>query len=107
LCLIIQIITGLFLAIHYCPNVDIAFNRVAHICRNVSLSPPFYRFCFSDYTLTFSAPNRVQQSSGNKKNTSYNFFLVFLTLNTPYILGDPDNFIPANPLVTPVHIQPE
>jgi ubiquinol-cytochrome c reductase cytochrome b subunit len=22
-------------------------------------------------------------------------------------LGDPDNFIPANPLVTPVHIQPE
>jgi ubiquinol-cytochrome c reductase cytochrome b subunit len=25
----------------------------------------------------------------------------------PYILGDPDNFIPANPLVTPPHIQPE
>merc|ERR1711902_380859 len=23
------------------------------------------------------------------------------------ILGDPENFIPANPLVTPVHIQPE
>jgi ubiquinol-cytochrome c reductase cytochrome b subunit len=22
-------------------------------------------------------------------------------------LGDPENFIPANPLVTPVHIQPE
>ena len=26
---------------------------------------------------------------------------------SPYYLGDPDNFIPANPLVTPVHIQPE
>jgi ubiquinol-cytochrome c reductase cytochrome b subunit len=25
----------------------------------------------------------------------------------PYKLGDPDNFIPANPLVTPPHIQPE
>lgn len=25
----------------------------------------------------------------------------------PYILGDPDNFLPANPIVTPVHIQPE
>ena len=25
----------------------------------------------------------------------------------PWILGDPENFIPANPLVTPVHIQPE
>lgn len=34
-------------------------------------------------------------------------FLTFLTLIAPYILGDPDNFIPANPLVTPPHIQPE
>nr|QBF44166.1 cytochrome b [Simulium quinquestriatum] len=33
--------------------------------------------------------------------------LVLLTLINPYLLGDPDNFIPANPLVTPVHIQPE
>nr|YP_010414760.1 cytochrome b [Hybos grossipes]URT60160.1 cytochrome b [Hybos grossipes] len=34
-------------------------------------------------------------------------FLVLLTLINPYLLGDPDNFTPANPLVTPVHIQPE
>nr|YP_010587742.1 cytochrome b [Chironomus kiiensis]WAB46351.1 cytochrome b [Chironomus kiiensis] len=34
-------------------------------------------------------------------------FLTFLTLIAPYMLGDPDNFIPANPLVTPPHIQPE
>nr|QFK69681.1 cytochrome b [Parapenaeopsis tenella] len=33
--------------------------------------------------------------------------LTFLTLSNPYLLGDPDNFIPANPLVTPAHIQPE
>nr|AGA56205.1 cytochrome b [Calocaris macandreae] len=33
--------------------------------------------------------------------------LIMLTLNAPYFLGDPDNFIPANPLVTPAHIQPE
>ena len=33
--------------------------------------------------------------------------LTILTLLAPYILGDPDNFIPANPLVTPPHIQPE
>ena len=25
----------------------------------------------------------------------------------PYVLGDPENFRQANPLVTPVHIQPE
>nr|YP_010693072.1 cytochrome b [Dacus axanus]WCB98253.1 cytochrome b [Dacus axanus] len=33
--------------------------------------------------------------------------MLLLTLMNPYLLGDPDNFIPANPLVTPVHIQPE
>lgn len=33
--------------------------------------------------------------------------LTLLSLINPYLLGDPDNFIPANPLVTPVHIQPE
>nr|YP_010697695.1 cytochrome b [Hypoderma sinense]WCF76323.1 cytochrome b [Hypoderma sinense] len=33
--------------------------------------------------------------------------LIILVLTNPYLLGDPDNFIPANPLVTPIHIQPE
>nr|QNJ59996.1 cytochrome b [Chortophaga viridifasciata] len=33
--------------------------------------------------------------------------LILLCLINPYMLGDPDNFVPANPLVTPVHIQPE
>nr|YP_009441641.1 cytochrome b [Incoltorrida madagassica]AOY39147.1 cytochrome b [Incoltorrida madagassica] len=33
--------------------------------------------------------------------------LTMLTLLNPYYLGDPDNFMPANPLVTPIHIQPE
>ncbi|YP_245508.1 cytochrome b (mitochondrion) [Haematobia irritans irritans] len=33
--------------------------------------------------------------------------LILLVLISPNLLGDPDNFIPANPLVTPVHIQPE
>nr|YP_011001013.1 cytochrome b [Bellardia viarum]WPN85810.1 cytochrome b [Bellardia viarum] len=33
--------------------------------------------------------------------------LILLVLINPYLLGDPDNFIPANPLVTPIHIQPE
>merc|ERR1712055_91096 len=33
-------------------------------------------------------------------------FFIFILLE-PYTLGDPENFIPANPLVTPVHIQPE
>nr|AXA45378.1 cytochrome b [Inquisitor sp. MNHN IM 2013-18505] len=35
------------------------------------------------------------------------FLLSMLALFTPQLLTDPENFIPANPLVTPVHIQPE
>jgi len=35
-CLIIQILTGAFLAMHYTPNVDLAFNSVEHIMRDVN-----------------------------------------------------------------------
>lgn len=35
------------------------------------------------------------------------WLLIILVLTNPYLLGDTENFIPANPLVTPVHIQPE
>nr|QOJ38189.1 cytochrome b [Nemipterus bathybius] len=34
-------------------------------------------------------------------------FLTCLALFSPNLLGDPDNFTPANPLVTPPHIKPE
>nr|YP_010341299.1 cytochrome b [Stenamma impar]UNZ99552.1 cytochrome b [Stenamma impar] len=40
-------------------------------------------------------------------------FLIVITpftiilLQNPYIFSDPDNFIPANPMITPIHIQPE
>ena len=33
--------------------------------------------------------------------------LIFITCFYPTLLSDPANFIPANPLVTPTHIQPE
>nr|AEO96919.1 cytochrome b [Pampus argenteus]AEO96924.1 cytochrome b [Pampus argenteus] len=36
LCLISQILTGLFLAMHYTPDIESAFNSVAHICRDVN-----------------------------------------------------------------------
>nr|ABO43277.1 cytochrome b [Atherina presbyter]ABO43278.1 cytochrome b [Atherina presbyter] len=35
------------------------------------------------------------------------FALISLALFSPNLLGDPDNFTPANPLVTPPHIKPE
>nr|AAV49050.1 cytochrome b [Perga condei] len=36
LCLLIQIITGLFLAMHYSNNINLAFSSVIHICREVN-----------------------------------------------------------------------
>nr|WNH37178.1 cytochrome b [Myctophidae sp.] len=36
LCLIIQIATGLFLAMHYTSDIDTAFSSVNHICRDVN-----------------------------------------------------------------------
>nr|ALO77113.1 cytochrome b [Entiminae sp. GENSP01] len=233
ICLMIQILTGIFLAMHYCPNVNEAFNSVSHICRNVNYGwlirtlhangASFFFIClymhigrgiyYSSYymietwmtgvtlfflvmataflgyvlpwgqmsfwgatvitnlvsaipylgnfivqwiwggfavdnaTLTrffalhFLLPFIVsamvlihllflhQTGSSNPIGSKSNMdkmpfnpyftlkdlvgfiimisLLTLLTLYNPYLLGDPDNFTPANPLVTPVHIQPE
>nr|YP_004934907.1 cytochrome b [Sylvicola fenestralis]AET13132.1 cytochrome b [Sylvicola fenestralis] len=233
LCLIIQIATGLFLAMHYTASVDTAFNSVAHICRDVNNGwllrtmhangASFFFICiylhvgrgiyygsylftptwlagvlllfltmgtaFMGYVLPwgqmsfwgatvitnllsavpylgmdlvqwvwggFAVDNATltrfftfhfilpfivaamtmihllflhQTGSNNPLGLNSNIdkipfhpyfsfkdivgfiimlmLLVLLTLISPNLLGDPDNFIPANPLVTPVHIQPE
>nr|YP_010519736.1 cytochrome b [Furcilarnaca chirurga]UXP34333.1 cytochrome b [Furcilarnaca chirurga] len=233
LCLIIQIITGLFLAMHYTANIDSAFNSIVHICRDVSYGwflrtlhangASFFFICiylhvgrgmyYSSYNyshtwmigvillflvmgtafmgyvlpwgqmsfwgatvitnllsaipylgttlvqwiwggfavdnatltrfftfhfllpfivITMSAIHLLflhQTGSNNPLGLNNNIdkipfhpyfsfkdimgfiimimVLTMLTLLNPYFLGDPDNFIPANPLVTPVHIQPE
>jgi len=52
LCLVIQIITGLFLAMHYTPHIDLAFSSVEHIMRDVNngwmilLFMPMELLCF-------------------------------------------------------------
>nr|YP_010506483.1 cytochrome b [Mallota viridiflavescentis]QVL28772.1 cytochrome b [Mallota viridiflavescentis]UXF58149.1 cytochrome b [Mallota viridiflavescentis] len=233
LCLIIQILTGLFLAMHYTADINMAFNSIDHICRNVNYGwllrtlhangASFFFICiylhigrgmyygsfmfthtwlsgtiilflvmataFMGYVLPwgqmsfwgatvitnllsaipylgttlvqwiwggFSVDNPTlsrfftfhfilpfivlamvmihllflhQTGSNNPMGLNSNLdkipfhpyfsykdivgFIILLTLLTmltlwnPYLLGDPDNFIPANPLVTPVHIQPE
>lgn len=233
LCLGIQIITGLFLSIHYTARINLAFNRVIHICRDVNYGwlirtlhangASFFFICiyihigrgiyyrsfklvhtwligviilfitiataFLGYVLPwgqisfwgatvitnllsaipylgttivqwiwggFSVDNATlnrffrlhfllpfiiaalviihllflhQTGSSNPLGTNRNIdkipfhpyftfkdilgilsiilFLTFISIFIPYALGDPDNFIPANPLVTPIHIQPE
>nr|AUN45072.1 cytochrome b [Aegla aff. longirostri MHT-2018] len=233
LCLILQIMTGIFLAMHYTSHIDLAFSSVAHICRDVNYGwflrtlhangASFFFIClylhigrgmyYGSYTnlhawmvgvvllflvmataflgyvlpwgqmsfwgatvitnlfsaipylgtmlvqwiwggfavenatltrfFTFhflfpfivaaftmihilflhqaGANNPLGLSSQTDKIPFHPYFtfkdivgfvvmmmaLIMLTLITPYMLGDPDNFIPANPLVTPAHIQPE
>nr|AZL35879.1 cytochrome b [Cosmoscarta exultans] len=36
MCLTIQLITGMFLAMHYTANIEMAFNSINHICRDVN-----------------------------------------------------------------------
>nr|YP_009725541.1 cytochrome b [Homoeoxipha nigripes]QHQ73132.1 cytochrome b [Homoeoxipha nigripes] len=233
LCLIIQLLTGIFLSIHYCANIELAFNSVNHICRDVNYGwllrtlhangASFFFIClyihvgrgmyFNSsnlkltwtigiiilflvmgtafmgyvlpwgqmsfwgatvitnllsaipylggfmvqwiwggfavenatlsrfYTFHFMLPFIIsafviihllflhQTGSSNPLGMKLNidkipfhpffsfkdlmgfiimiFLLVMLSIMNPYYLGDPDNFIPANPLVTPIHIQPE
>nr|AML25589.1 cytochrome b [Staphylinidae sp. BMNH 1274640] len=233
LCLMIQIITGIFLAMHYTAHIDLAFNSVTHICRDVNNGwlmrtlhangASFFFICLYShigrgiyyasyyfmttwtigvlilflvmataflgyvlpwgqmsfwgatvitnllsaipyfgneivqwlwggfavdnatltrfFTLHFLLPFIVtalvlihllflhQTGSNNPLGMNSNIdkipfhpyfsfkdlfgfiimlmILTLLTLINPYLLGDPDNFIPANPLVTPIHIQPE
>nr|ART65990.1 cytochrome b [Stereomastis sculpta] len=233
LCLVVQIITGIFLSMHYTPHVDMAFSSVAHICRDVNFGwllrtlhangGSFFFLCmylhigrgvyYSSFTFfhtwmigvlilfmtmataflgyvlpwgqmsfwgatvitnLFSAIPYVgtyfvqwlwggfaidnatltrffsfhfllpfiisafvmihimflHQSGANNplgistkmdKIPFHPYFtfkdtvgfvlmltsLILLSLSYPYLLGDPDNFVPANPLVTPLHIQPE
>lgn len=35
MCLVIQLITGIFLAMHYTPHIDLAFSSIEHISRDV------------------------------------------------------------------------
>nr|WPV76834.1 cytochrome b [Phlebotomus chinensis] len=233
LCLIIQIITGLFLAMHYTANIESAFNSVTHICRDVNYGwllrtihangASFFFICiyahigrgiyynsylyiptwsigtlilfvvmgtaFMGYVLPWGqmsfwgatvitnllsaipylgnmmvqwiwggfavdnatltrfftfhflfpfiiaamtmihllflhqtgSNNPLGLNSDSDKIPFHPYFsfkdligfiimmmiLFILSIMAPYYLGDPDNFIPANPLVTPPHIQPE
>ena len=46
-CLLLQILTGIFLAMHYTPHADLAFTSVEHIMRDVS----FWLVIFVTFTL--------------------------------------------------------
>nr|YP_009866796.1 cytochrome B [Hygrobates longiporus]BCG28128.1 cytochrome B [Hygrobates longiporus] len=63
----------------------------------LGLKPNYDKMTFHPYfsLKDFLAPSMI-----------FTFVFILMMLN-PFILGDPENFNPANPMTTPIHIQPE
>jgi len=55
-------------------------------------------------TVSFSP---IYDEQGSGWNVSFLLIFVAVMMYAPNYLGHPDNYIPANPLVTPAHIVPE
>lgn len=53
-CLVVQIVTGLFLAIHYTPDAELAFSSVSHIVRDIN-GGWFYRLLHANGASAFFA----------------------------------------------------
>ncbi|KAG5318820.1 CYB protein, partial [Pseudoatta argentina] len=95
----IQIIKGLFLSIHYCPN-----NRIIHIIQNVSNNMKYYYNFFNLTHIGAIVITNLISSIPYIGNILLMYFTLkdlvgfinslFFILQYPYILNDPDNFTP-------------
>lgn len=127
------VITNLLSAIPYCGNIIVGWLWGGFAVGNPTLS----RFFTLHFLLPFVIAALViihliflhETGSNNPMGINRNFdkipfhpyfsikdivgfilalyFLTILRIQDPYLLGDPDNFIPANPISTPAHIKPE
>nr|YP_010946282.1 cytochrome b [Allacta hainanensis]WGO57000.1 cytochrome b [Allacta hainanensis] len=91
LCLIIQMITGIFLAMHYCPNIDMAFNSINHICRDVNYGWILRTIHTNGASMFFICiymhiGRGLYYSSFNLHNTwSVGVLILFLTMATAFM----------------------
>jgi ubiquinol-cytochrome c reductase cytochrome b subunit len=90
ICLVIQITTGLFLAIHYCPNIDIAFNRVCHICQDVNYGDYYEHSMqtelhYSSFVSIYTGRNLYYGSYNFIHARSVGVVILFLTIATAFI----------------------
>nr|AWB98990.1 cytochrome b [Anopheles aff. oswaldoi A PGF-2018] len=81
LCLMIQILTGLFLAMHYAADIETAFNSVNHICRDVN-NGWFLRICHANGASFFFACLFIHVGRG----VYYESYLYHMTWNTGVII---------------------
>nr|ADB20203.1 cytochrome b [Elimaea cheni] len=77
LCLMIQITTGLFLAMHYTAHIDLAFSGIAHICRDVNYGW-FLRILHANGASLFFICLYLHVGRGMYYG-SYNFLLTWMT----------------------------
>nr|AHA52462.1 cytochrome b [Acanthormius sp. QL-2013] len=63
----------------------------------LGLNSNFYKIIFHNY---FSIKDLMSM-------IWFMFFMLLIVLEYPYLLSDPENFIMANSMITPMHIQPE
>ena len=68
ICLVIQIITGIFLAMHYTPHIDYAFVNIEHIIRDVN----------NNWLIHYLHANVVSMFFINKQNKY--FYIIFKIL---------------------------
>nr|YP_010026626.1 cytochrome b [Gynaikothrips ficorum]QOQ85874.1 cytochrome b [Gynaikothrips ficorum] len=127
------VITNLLSAIPYLGNMMVVWLWGGFSVDNPTLNRFFVFHFFFPFLIAFmvimhlmflhvSGSNNLLGINSNYKKIRFNpffmlkdllgfliFFLIFFFIISfyPYILGDPDNFILANSMVTPVHIQPE
>ena len=71
-CLVIQILTGVFLAMHYQPHVDFAFNSVEHAA-SLSLSIQNSQLLIISYRDNNKKSKVVNKNSSLRQHTNKNF----------------------------------
>ena len=73
-CLVLQIVTGIILVMHYTPNADLAFDSVEHIMRDVNggcaihIKNLFTTTCINRNISTINNSDTHQKSSKNCRN---------------------------------------
>ncbi len=113
ICLGIQIISGVTLAMHYTPSVTEAFNSIEHIMRDVNHGW-LVRYLHSNTASAFFLLVYLHIGRGiyygsyrSPRSLVWIIGTIILIAMMPNVLGDSENYIMANPMQTPSAIVPE
>nr|YP_002907411.1 cytochrome b [Diadegma semiclausum]ACF35067.1 cytochrome b [Diadegma semiclausum] len=92
LCLMIQILTGLFLSMHYCANVNLAFQSLIHIIQNVNYGWEYRLMHMNGASFFFLCMymhigRGIYYSSYKFKKTWFMGILIFLTTMGTAFMG--------------------